>query len=38
MLSEAESAQQAASRSIREEHNYSKFKSVKPKAIAIPEN
>ena len=37
MLNEAERARQAASRSIREERNYSKFKSVKPKAIAIPE-
>jgi acyl carrier protein len=37
MLNEAERARQAASRSIREERSYSKFKSVKPKAIAIPE-
>jgi acyl carrier protein len=37
MLSEAERERQAASRSIREEHNYSKFKSVKPRTIAIPE-
>jgi acyl carrier protein len=38
MLSEAERERQAASRSIREERNYSKFKSVKPRAIAKPED
>jgi amino acid adenylation domain-containing protein len=36
-LSEAEKAQQATRRSIREESNYSKFKSVKPKAVILPE-
>lgn len=35
MLSETERARQAANRSMREEYNYSKFKSVKPKAITL---
>jgi hypothetical protein len=37
ILSEAEKAQRAVRRSIREESNYSKFKSVKPKAVILPE-
>ena len=37
ILSEGEKAQQATRRSIREESNYSKFKSVKPKAVILPE-
>jgi len=37
MLSEAEKVQQATRRSIREESNYSKFKSVKPKAVILQE-
>jgi len=33
MLSEAEKTQQAVNRAIRKEHNYSRFKGVKPKVI-----
>jgi len=38
MLSEAERAQKDINRVIREERNYSRFKSVKPKAIALSED
>jgi Condensation domain len=37
ILSEAEKAQQAISRAARREFNYSRFKSVKPKAIPLSE-
>jgi len=36
--SEAEMAQQAINHSICEEYNYSRFKSVKPRAIALSED
>jgi len=38
MLSEAEKAQQAINRAIREEYNYSRFKSVKPRAVVLSED
>ena len=38
MLSEAERAQKDINRVIREERSYSRFKSVKPKAIALSED
>lgn len=38
MLSEAEKLQQASSRLSREEHNYNRFKSVKPSAVTLVEN
>jgi non-ribosomal peptide synthetase component F len=38
MLSEEERAQQTLNRINREEYNYSRFKSVKPKAVAILED
>jgi non-ribosomal peptide synthetase component F len=37
ILSEAEKAQQAISRAARREFNYSRFKSVNPKAIPLSE-
>jgi len=38
MLSEAEKAQQSINRIIRKEYNYSRFKSVKPKAVTLSED
>jgi amino acid adenylation domain-containing protein len=38
MFSDAERAQQATSRAAREESNYSRFKSVKPKAIPLSDS
>jgi len=38
ILSEAERAQQATSRTAREKFNYSRFRSVKPRAIPITED
>ena len=37
MLTEAEQAQQSADRAIRKEQNYSRFKSMKPKAVVLSE-
>ena len=38
ILSEAERIQQSASRIAREEYNYSRFKNVKPRAVALSED
>jgi non-ribosomal peptide synthetase component F len=38
LLSEAERTRQATVRAVREEYDYSRFKSVKPRVIALPEN
>jgi hypothetical protein len=38
ILSEAERAQQAANRNLRQEYNYGRFKNVKPKAVALSED
>jgi len=37
MLSEAERSRQAINRTIREEHNYSRFKSVRPRTVTLTE-
>jgi Condensation domain len=38
VLGETERAQHAISRAVREEHNYSRFKSLKPRIVALSED